>query len=45
MDSVRKQLMFRAMEKANGNRSEAAKLLGVTPQAVSKFFKAIEGMS
>ena len=45
VDSVRKQLMFRAMEKTNGNKSEAAKLLGVTPQAVSKFFKAIEGMS
>jgi len=36
---ARKQLMLKALEKANGNKSEAARLLGITPQAVHKFFK------
>ncbi len=37
--SVRKQLILRAVEIANGNQSEAARLLGVSPQAVSKFLR------
>ncbi|MEW6663769.1 MAG: RNA repair transcriptional activator RtcR family protein [Thermodesulfobacteriota bacterium] len=36
---ARKQLMLRALELAGGNQSEAARLLGVTPQAVHKFLK------
>lgn len=35
--SARKQLFLRALEIAGGNQSEAARLLGVTPQAVHKF--------
>lgn len=40
--SVRKQLILRALESARGNQSEAAKLLGLTPQAVNKFLRKIE---
>lgn len=40
--SARKQLMLRAVELANGNQSEAARLLGVTPQAVHKFLRKID---
>lgn len=40
--SVRKQLILRAIELANGNKSEAARLLGITPQAVHKFFNKID---
>lgn len=36
---ARKQLILRAIDMAGGNQSEAARLLGVTPQAVSKFMK------
>jgi len=36
---ARKQLILRALELSGGNQSEAARLLGVTPQAVSKFMK------
>lgn len=36
---ARKQLILRALELSSGNQSEAARLLGVTPQAVSKFMK------
>lgn len=39
LSSARKQLILRAMEIARGNQSEAARLLGVTPQAVSKFLR------
>jgi transcriptional regulator with PAS, ATPase and Fis domain len=39
ISSARKQLMLRAVEMANGNQSEAARLLGISPQAVSKFLK------
>jgi len=34
--------MLRALELAGGNQSQAARLLGVTPQAVHKFRKACE---
>jgi len=40
--SARKQLMLRAVELANGNQSEAARLLGITPQAVHKFLRKID---
>lgn len=39
LSSARKQLFLRAMEIARGNQSEAARLLGVSPQAVQKFLK------
>jgi len=37
--SARKQLILRAMELARGNQSEAARLLGISPQAVHKFLR------
>jgi len=40
--SARKQLMSRAVELANGNQSEAARLLGITPQAVHNFLRKID---
>lgn len=36
---VRAQLILRAIQKSRGNQSEAAKLLGITKQAVSKFLR------
>ncbi|MBW7876135.1 MAG: sigma 54-interacting transcriptional regulator [Candidatus Cloacimonetes bacterium] len=38
LGNARKQLILRALEAANGNQSQAARMLGVTPQAVHKFF-------
>ena len=37
LGSARKQLILRALEAAGGKQSEAARLLGITPQAVHKF--------
>lgn len=37
LGSARKQMILKALEAANGNQSQAARLLGVTPQAVHKF--------
>ena len=37
--SIRKQLILRALEAANGNQSKAARMLGITPQAVYKFLQ------
>lgn len=37
LSSARKQMILRALEAANGNQSRAARMLGVTPQAVHKF--------
>lgn len=37
LSSARKQLVLKAMEAASGNQSEAARLLGVSPQAVHKY--------
>jgi DNA-binding NtrC family response regulator len=37
LSSARKQIILRALEAANGNQSQAARMLGVTPQAVHKF--------
>jgi transcriptional regulator with PAS, ATPase and Fis domain len=42
LTSARKQLILRALETAEGNQSEAARLLGVTPQAVHKFLRRRE---
>ncbi|WJW74725.1 sigma 54-interacting transcriptional regulator [Thiohalobacter sp. IOR34] len=39
LSSARKQLVLRALEISQGNQSEAARLLGVTPQAVHKFLR------
>ena len=43
--SARKQLLLRALEAAEGNQSEAGRLLGISPQAVSKFTKSLLGRS
>jgi Nif-specific regulatory protein len=37
--SARKQLIMRAVEIARGNQSEAARILGISPQAVHKFLR------
>src|SRR5262249_17447399 len=37
--SARKQLILRALATAGGNQSEAARLLGISPQAVHKFLR------
>jgi len=42
LSSARKQLVMRALEIGRGNQSEAARLLGVTPQAVHKFVQKIK---
>jgi len=42
LTSARKQLMLRALETADGNQSKAAKLLGISPQAVNKFLQKDE---
>ncbi|MBI4640400.1 MAG: sigma 54-interacting transcriptional regulator [Candidatus Tectomicrobia bacterium] len=42
LTSARKQLILRALELADGNQSEAARLLGFTPQAVHKFLRKTE---
>ena len=39
LTSARKQLILRALEAAKGNQSEAARLLGISPQAVHKFLR------
>jgi transcriptional regulator with PAS, ATPase and Fis domain len=36
---IRHKLMEKALEKTSGNKSAAAKLLGVSPQAVHQYFK------
>jgi DNA-binding NtrC family response regulator len=43
--SVRKQLILRAIEKAGGNKSKAASMLGISPQAVHKFVNQLESNS
>jgi transcriptional regulator with PAS, ATPase and Fis domain len=37
LGSSRRQLILRALETSKGNQSQAAKILGMTPQAVNKF--------
>ncbi|HID72696.1 TPA: sigma-54-dependent Fis family transcriptional regulator, partial [Candidatus Micrarchaeota archaeon] len=39
LNSARKQLILRALEASDGNQSQAARLLGITPQAVHKFLR------
>lgn len=39
LGSARKQMILRALEAANGNQSQAARMLGITPQAVHKFLQ------
>lgn len=39
LSSVRKQLILRALELANNNQSEAARLLKISPQAINKFLR------
>lgn len=40
LGAARTQLILRALEIADGNQSEAARLLGVSPQAVHKFLRS-----
>ncbi len=42
LTSARKQLILRALEASGGNQSKAARLLGITPQAVHKFLQQIK---
>jgi transcriptional regulator with PAS, ATPase and Fis domain len=39
LGSARKQMILRALEASNGNQSQAARMLGITPQAVHKFLQ------
>lgn len=39
LERVRKHLFLRALEKTNGNQSQAAELLGVSKQAVNEFLQ------
>ncbi len=39
ISSARKQIILRAIEAAKGNQSQAARMLGITPQAVHKFMQ------
>lgn len=39
LGSARKQMILRALEATNNNQSQAARLLGITPQAVHKFLQ------
>lgn len=43
LSSARKQLVLKAMDAAGGNQSEAARLLGVSPQAVHKYLMKLKG--
>lgn len=42
LGSARKQLILRAVDAANGNRSQAARMLGITPQAVHQFLQRLD---
>lgn len=42
LGSARKQMIIRALEAAKGNQSQAARLLGITPQAVHKFLHQVK---
>jgi transcriptional regulator with PAS, ATPase and Fis domain len=43
LGSARKQLVMRALGTAGGNQSEAARLLGISPQAVHKYLLKLKG--
>lgn len=42
LSQIRSELYRRALEKAEGNKSEAARLLGVTPPAIDRFLEGDE---
>ncbi len=42
---IRRQIIQDALRKTNGKQSEAAKLLGISPQAVSSYTKEVQGGS
>jgi len=42
LGSARKQLLLRALEISGNNQSQAARLLGITPQAVHKFLQQMK---
>jgi transcriptional regulator with GAF, ATPase, and Fis domain len=37
--TARKRLITRALEMANGSKTEASRLLGITPQAIHNFLR------
>jgi len=39
LSKIRRGIIFKAIDQAGGNQSEASRLLGVSPQAVNKFLK------
>lgn len=39
LGNLRRRIIIQALEQAEGNQSEAARLLGISPQAVHKFIK------
>jgi DNA-binding NtrC family response regulator len=45
LGSARKQLLLRALSLAGGNQSKAARLLGITPQAIHKFLQQSKSKS
>jgi len=45
LGSARKQLLLRALDTTSGNQSQAARLLGITPQAVHKFLQQFKSNS
>jgi len=45
LGNARRLLMLRALELAGGNKSAAARLLGITPQAVHRFVREESGAS
>jgi transcriptional regulator with GAF, ATPase, and Fis domain len=42
LTSVRKQLLLKALEASGGNQSKAARLLGMSPQAVHKYLQQVK---
>jgi DNA-binding NtrC family response regulator len=45
IESIRRQLVSRALNMAKGNKSEAARLLGISPQAIHKYLQKNEDLS
>lgn len=42
LQKIRRELFEKALRQSGGNKSEAARLLGITPQAIHKYLKAEE---
>lgn len=42
LQKIRHDLFEKALKQAGGNKSEAARLLGISPQAIHKYFKQLE---